>query len=210
MLLFQLFANNPLLIVPWAAAVLIALTIHELAHGITAYLLGDTTAKDAGRLTLNPLKHLDLTGSLLIILIGFGWAKPVPVNPHRIQKGNFGQFLVSVAGILINIIIAILCALGLKTLFALTEIESSNLLIFFLTFLVQINLMLFVFNLIPIAPLDGYRMLENLAPRFFYRYSPFIEKWGFYIIIILVFFPPYIISRLISVFTDLFMMIFGI
>lgn len=208
MLLFQLFGNNPLLIVPWLAALLIAITVHEFSHGFAAYLLGDTTAKQEGRLTLNPTAHLDLMGSLLLVLVGFGWAKPVPINPARVSKGNLGQFLVAFAGVSANITIAILCATILKLLIIFGGLDQLNFLVKFLAFLIYIDLALFVFNLLPIAPLDGYRVFESIAPKAFRAYAPFLERWGFFILLFLVFFTG-IIGSLISIFINLFSLIFG-
>ena len=209
MLLFQLFANNPLLIFPWAAALLIAITVHEFSHGFSAHLLGDDTAKEEGRLTLNPTAHLDLFGSLMLVLVGFGWAKPVPINPARVGRGNLGQFLVSFAGVLSNITIAVLCAVVLKILIAFGGLDQMNFLVKFLAFLIYIDLALFVFNLLPIAPLDGYRVFESIAPKAFRAYAPFLERWGFFILLFLVFFTG-IIGFLISLFINLFSLLFGL
>lgn len=209
MLLFQLFAGNPLLIIPWIAALLIAITAHEFSHGLVAYLLGDTTAKDAGRLTLNPLAHLDVAGSILFILVGFGWAKPVPINPHRIQKGNLGQFFVSVAGISFNLIMAFIAIIGLKISLEVIGLDDLNFLVKFLAFLSYINIALFVFNLLPIAPLDGYHMFESIAPRTFRVYAPFLERWGFFILIALVFLTN-IVGALISLSVNLFSLLSGL
>jgi Zn-dependent protease len=208
MLLFTLFQNNPALVIPWLFALLIAITIHEFAHGYVAYRLGDDTASSMGRLSLNPIAHLDLMGSVLLVLVGFGWAKPVPINLAKISKGNWGKFLVSVAGIASNILIAIFAAIMLKIMiaFGLTEL---NLLFQFLIFLIYINVALFIFNLIPIAPLDGYRMFETFAPRAFEKVAPFIEQWGFFILIAVVFMTP-IIGNLIRFAMGLFSMMFNL
>lgn len=208
MLLFRLFENDPALIIPWVFALLIAITAHEFAHGFAAWRLGDDTAEREGRLTLNPLAHLDLLGGLLLVLVGFGWAKPVPVDTARVGKGKLGQFLVSFAGLLLNITLAVVCALILKGLFAATDINTLNYLVKFLAFLVYINLSLFIFNLLPIAPLDGYRIFESMAPQAFQRFAPFMEQWGFFILVGLVFLPPYIISGLMSYFIGFFWMLF--
>jgi len=208
MLLFQLFQNNPALIIPWLFALLIAITIHEFSHGYVAYRLGDDTASSMGRLSLNPIAHLDLMGSILLVLVGFGWAKPVPINPAKIGKGDWGKFLVSVAGIASNIIMAIVAIFALKFLLTF-GIGELNLLVKFLAFLIYINLALFVFNLLPIAPLDGYRMFEAFAPKVFDRVAPFMEQWGFFILIALVFLTN-IIGILISTTIGVFSLIFNL
>mgnify|MGYP001617400033 CR=1 FL=1 len=207
MLLFQLFANDPALIVPWLFALLIGITVHEFSHGFAAYQLGDNTAERAGRLTLNPLAHLDVLGSVLLLLVGFGWARPVPIDPSRVGKGKTGQFLVSFAGIFANIALAVVCALALKLLFAFDSFDQFNYLVKFFAFLVYINLALFIFNLIPIAPLDGYRIFESMAPRAFARFAPFMEQWGFFILLGLVFLTN-IIGWLIAFFIFLFSVLF--
>lgn len=207
MLLFQLFANDPALIIPWFSALLIAITVHEFSHGFAAYQLGDDTAYRAGRLSLNPLAHLDMLGSVMLLLLGFGWAKPVPIDIGRVKKGRLGRFLVSCAGIFVNITLAVLCALALKALFALTGIDAFNYLVKFFAFLIYINLSLFVFNLLPVAPLDGYRMFESIAPRAFKRFAPFMEQWGFFILLALVFMTD-IVGYLISFFIFFFSVVF--
>ncbi|MBI1755059.1 site-2 protease family protein [Candidatus Azambacteria bacterium] len=207
MLLFKLFENDPALIIPWFAALLIAITAHEFSHGFAAFQLGDTTAQRAGRLTLNPLAHLDVLGSVLLLLVGFGWAKPVPIDLGRVRKGNLGRFLVSFAGILTNIGLAVACAFMLKALFAFSAVDPFNYLVKFLAFLVYINLSLFIFNLIPIAPLDGYRVFESMAPRAFERFAPLMEQWGFFILIALVFLTD-AVGYLIALFVYLFSLVF--
>ncbi len=208
MLLFQLFQNNPALIIPWLFALLIAITVHEFSHGYAAYKLGDDTAESAGRLTLNPLKHLDLFGSLFLLLVGFGWAKPVPVNLFKIKKGNLGQFIVSVAGIFANLVMAIISIIFVKFLIS-SGFSELNFAVKFFAFLIYINLALFIFNLLPIAPLDGYRMFEAFAPRAFSRFAPFMEQWGFVILIALVFLTN-IIGMLIGVFIYFFSLVFNL
>ncbi len=208
MLLFQLFQNNPTLIIPWLFALLIAITIHEFAHGYVAYRLGDDTASSMGRLSLNPIAHLDFFGSVLLVLVGFGWAKPVPINPAKIGKGKLGKFLVSVAGIVSNIAMAIFTIFALKFLLTF-GISELNFLVKFLAFLIYINLALFIFNLLPIAPLDGYRMFEAFAPKAFDRVAPFMEQWGFFILIALVFLTN-IIGLLIFAVLNIFSIIFNL
>ncbi len=195
-MIFAYFADNPILIIPWIIALLVAVIFHEVAHGYVAYRLGDYTAAYAGRLTLNPLAHLDWLGTLMLLLIGLGWAKPVPINVNNLSKGNFGKFLVSIAGIATNFLIAIISLLALKLVLSF-GFSDSNLAVKFLGFIAFINVALGIFNLLPIAPLDGYRALETFLPRnVFLKIAPFMEVYGIFILIFLVFLtniPSYII-----------------
>lgn len=158
-------------------AILIAITFHEYAHGKVAALLGDPTPGRHGRLTLNPLAHLDPLGTLMLLVARFGWAKPVPVNPFYFSGNRrHGMLLVGLAGPAVNLVLACLAAFGFK-LFN----HSSPLLQSFFQELLFVNLALAVFNLLPIPPLDGSKVLENLLPAnygsFFYKleaYGPLI------------------------------------
>jgi Zn-dependent protease len=141
---------------------LIALPVHEFAHAWTADQLGDDTPRLAGRLTLNPLNHLDVIGSLLLLFAGFGWAKPVPINPYALQRRTpAGVMIVAAAGPLSNVALALLVAipfrLGLVT-------ASASIIVPLLEFFILINLVLFFFNLIPIFPLDGEKVLTYFLP----------------------------------------------
>lgn len=159
----------------------IAIIFHELAHGFTAYLLGDNTAKDSGRLTLNPFKHMDLTGFLFLLIFKFGWAKPVPINPFNFKNRKRDTILVSLAGPLSNFIIAIV--LG----FILSFNIITNAIVFkILLITLWYNIMLGVFNLLPFPPLDGSKIVASLLPRkleyYFYKY----EKYLYLILIVLI------------------------
>ncbi|WP_066500085.1 site-2 protease family protein [Abyssisolibacter fermentans] len=162
-------------------ALLIAIVCHEFAHGYVAYKLGDNTAKNRGRLTLNPLKHLDPIGFLLLFTLGFGWAKPVPINPLYFKDRKLGTILVSIAGPLTNFALAILTAL----LITLLKI-NNNLILSFVLPIFWYNIALGVFNLIPLPPLDGSKILASLLPNkyeyLFYKY----EKYLYIILIVLI------------------------
>lgn len=180
--------------------VLFSVVIHEVSHGYMAYSLGDSTAKNAGRLTLNPFKHLDFFGSVLLPLFlyffagfVFGYAKPVPYNPYHL-KGKNGPAKVGFAGPASNIVIAL--AFGIVFRFLPTGLQTPALLDL-LSFIVLINLILAIFNLVPIPPLDGHWLLLTFLPDRFYNFKRFIVQYGlilflFFLIFIFPFFLPLI------------------
>ena len=183
--LIQLLIKDPLSFVILSVLLLYSVIFHELAHGWVAYKMGDPTAKALGRLTLNPLKHLDPFGSLMLLIVGFGWAKPVPVNLGNIpaDKRRKGLILVSAAGITANII----CAFVALLLLRLISPEPSGMVERVLFLLARINLILAAFNLIPIPPLDGSKILMGFAPESATRVLVQIEPFGFFIVIGLLF-----------------------
>jgi len=159
---------NIVLLLVFALAVMIAMVLHELAHALVAYKMGDQTARAAGRLTLNPAKHIDPLGLLSFCLAGFGWAKPVPVNPFNYRNFRRGNFLVSIAGILTNLVLAIFASLCLYLIWKYQGAHvESNLGFFalyqFFFYLTIMNIFLMIFNLLPIFPLDGFNMLVSLT-----------------------------------------------
>ena len=175
------------------AVFVISMTFHEVAHGYVAYKFGDNTAKMNGRITLNPLKHIDLTGIILPILIllsGFkflvGWAKPVPVNFDNLRPHRLGLFCVAIAGIVVNFIIAAVSLLLLKYLGKDLDIENIFMTILLYTYL--INLLLGMFNLIPITPLDGGRIIYSFSGEKVRKFYNKIEKYGILIIFAIVYF----------------------
>ena len=157
-----------------ACVALIAITLHELAHGYTAYKLGDNTAKEQGRLTLNPIKHIDIFGLIALIVIHIGWAKPVPINPMNFKSRKSGTILVSIAGPLTNLLLAVIFAMMLKVTYGLNIYLS-----FFFQYGVILNIGLAVFNLLPLPPLDGSKILASLLPlkleRLFYQYQRYLS-----------------------------------
>lgn len=178
----MLFSGSLIAMISGAVIVLVTITVHELAHGYIAYLLGDNTAKDAGRLSLNPLAHLDPLGAILLFVTGFGWAKPVPINPFYF-KGNRsrGVMLVSVAGPLSNILLAFILAmlipLAVKFNMSLAQIIASA---------IYLNIYMAIFNLLPIPPLDGSKILAGLIPKgAAYKYLSVMDKYGMILLLVL-------------------------
>ncbi len=173
---------------------LFAVVIHEVSHGAVAYHFGDPTAKESGRLTLNPIKHLDPWGSFFVPLTlfifshgkaVFGWAKPVPINPMLLKNPKRDIGLVAFAGPAANLSLAIIFGILLRIFGAF----SLNLpLIYFFSVIVYINLLLAVFNLVPIPPLDGSKILFSLAPKSWTPILTFLEVYGMFILIIFLFF----------------------
>jgi len=163
---------------------LIALPIHELAHAFTAYRLGDVTARDYGRLSFNPLDHLDPIGALMILLGGFGWAKPVPVNPYglyRSRNSTTGFALVALAGPASNLFLAALFAIPLRLRLIPIPFVSG-----LVDDFIWINIVLAMFNLIPIPPLDGSRLAVAVLPRQWGDYILRMEQFGIFIVLVLV------------------------
>lgn len=182
---------------------LIAFTIHELAHALTADYLGDPTPRRMGRITLNPLKHLDPFGTLLLIIAGFGWAKPVMVNPMN-MRGNprTSMAIVAAAGPISNILMALLAALvfrlGLVDFTTFPPTGNIPSLSFLLSEFIWINLILAFFNLIPVPPLDGSKILFAILPsEMAYRLRP-LEQYGFIILMMAIFFFPTVINVLVT------------
>ncbi len=177
--LLNLLIRDPLAFVLLAIPLLYSIIFHELAHGWVAWKMGDPTAKAMGRLTLNPVSHLDPIGTLMLFLFGFGWAKPVPFNLAYVRDSRRGLILVSSAGIVANMILAFLAFL----LYRILDPQPAGTVATLLYYMAKINIILAAFNLIPIPPLDGSKILMGFTSvRFQYALSR-IEPFGFFIII---------------------------
>lgn len=171
---------------------LFSIMIHEIAHGSVAYYLGDPTAKDSGRLTLNPLKHLDPFGSVLLPLILFlisagkgpifGWTKPVPVNPYNFRDQKWGTLKVSISGPLTNFLIAVFFSLAVRFL----PLNISFLTLF--SIIAFYNFAWGIFNLVPVPPLDGYHILFSLLPERLSRFKSFFQQYSLILLLIFIFF----------------------
>ena len=179
------------------AILIFSIVLHEVSHGVVANALGDPTAKNAGRLTLNPIPHLDPIGSILLpgflILMSqfggggiiFGWAKPVPVNPLNLRDKKYGSLLVSLAGPGSNLAIALAFGLALRFL-PLAELNPAFVLVF--SYIVLLNILLAVFNLLPIPPLDGSHILFTFLPRSFDAVRIFLSQFGIFVLLFVIFF----------------------
>lgn len=164
-------------------ALVLSLSFHEFAHAYAAFKQGDPTAKLKGRLTLDPFSHIDPIGILSLALLGFGWAKPVPVNEVLLKRGKKSRILVSLAGVITNFMLANIFIILIKTFIAFGI--TNEILMNFLFPFVSINIVLMVFNLLPIPPLDGYRVLSTFINTYKYPKLKFtLEQYGHYILII--------------------------
>ncbi len=177
--LLKLLTKDPLAFALVAIPLLFSVIIHEVAHGWVAYRMGDPTAKWLGRLSLNPLKHIDPVGTLMLFLAGFGWAKPVPVNFNNISDKRKGLIFVSSAGIVANILFAFISLLFIR----LFSTSSSGIAVILVYYVVQINITLAALNLIPIPPLDGSKILMGIVSERTRYFLARLEPYGFFIII---------------------------
>lgn len=187
--MFSSYSGTELILVVLAFVLVIAIsfTLHEFAHAYVAFKQGDPTPKRDGRITLNPLNHIDVVGFIMVMFFGFGWARPVATQPAYYKKGKLSYFYVAVAGVVVNIIIAFLAygaSIGVQLNFV-EIVSAANYEVFFflntfLSFLASLNVLLFVLNLLPVAPLDGFKVVEaatkpgNRVVAFMRKYSLFI------------------------------------
>jgi Zn-dependent protease len=181
--MFNLDINRIVMILP---GILLALTVHEFSHGYVALMMGDPTAKNNGRLTLNPVAHIDPFGFLMLIFAGFGWAKPVPVNPMYFSDRRRGTLLVSLAGPASNIVMAIALTVLLGLIIRFAGNISFTIQQLFLS-AISINLVLAVFNLFPIPPLDGSKIVMSLFPSRFEQTFHEMERYSMILLILLLF-----------------------
>lgn len=193
------------------AVIIISIVIHELSHGYTAYFLGDPTAKYAGRLTLNPIKHMELFGSVIVPIITFflggivfGWAKPVPFNPYNLRVKRWGEAIVAIAGPASNLLIAIIFGI-IGRIIGPGAFFSPTLAI--IPLIILTNITLAIFNLIPLPPLDGSKIFFAVFPQGALRFRETMERYGLILILAFILFAGFIISPIINI---LFKLITGV
>lgn len=209
MTLYNIFTNygngvsryTLLSLLAFIIAVVGAIVLHEVAHGLVALWNGDPTAKQYGRLTLNPIKHFDLVGLLMMLLVGFGWAKPVPINPYNFKKKKVGAITVSIAGIVTNCFLAFIGALGYVGFGRIVAVPDTSLYYFsyfcwqLSLYFMSLNVSLALFNLLPLFPLDGYRLMSCFVNEK-KSFMTFLRRYSLYIMLGLIAFDYIpIISR---------------
>ena len=189
--------SNPQQFIAFVTALIVAITIHEFAHAWMANKLGDPTAKMQGRLTMNPLAHLDLMGSIFLLLVGFGWGKPVPINSNNLKNPKIDEIKISLSGPLSNLILATLIGLFIRFV-PMTESITN-----FFVIMIIINLILMTFNLLPIPPLDGSHLVKIFLPDEIYETY---QKFGIFLLFALLIFSSYfpIINIIINWVTVIF------
>ena len=188
MLILSLLQTNPLVALAFIAGLVFGITIHEFSHALVAYRLGDPTAKLAGRLNLNPASHLDPIGTIALLVVGMGWGKPTPFDPFNLRNIKRDSALISVAGALSNFLFASIMATPYLVAYYTGNLNQSVIGIYqILAIAIWINLILGVFNLIPVSPLDGFKVLAGLLPRDWYYDFIQTERYGIFILILLLF-----------------------
>ena len=186
MIILTLLQTNPIIALAFIAGLVLGITIHEASHAFVAYRLGDPTAKLAGRLTLNPASHLDLIGTLALLIVGIGWGKPTPFDPFNLRNIKRDSALISVAGAVSNFVLAIILALPYLIAYFTGNLSLTiNAVYQVISIIIWLNLILGVFNLIPVHPLDGFKVLAGLLPRDWYYDFIQTERYGIFILLFL-------------------------
>lgn len=182
----SLIQDNPLAGIILAILLFLSIGVHEAAHAYSAYWLGDSTPKQQGRLTLNPLRHLDPIGSLFIFLVGIGWGRPVEFNPYNLKNARFDSALIAFAGPLSNILMAILSSVIIYLInIFIPNLPFVDFLSLALAIFIQINLGLAIFNLIPLDPLDGFKVVAGILPSFWVLKWYETRKYGYIVLLVL-------------------------
>lgn len=185
--MINLFFQNPLEFLIVSVLLILAISIHEFSHALAADRLGDPTPKLAGRLTLNPSAHLDPIGTLLLLFAGFGWGRPVPFDPFNLRNPKKDAAIISFAGPFSNLIMAFTCAVILRFAVNLSFVFLTSFISDILSLFIYFNVLLAIFNLIPIHPLDGFKVVAGLLPKKYYYDWIVLEKYGMIFLIFLIF-----------------------
>jgi Zn-dependent protease len=194
----EILRTDPLAFLLLAAALILAIALHEYGHALAADLQGDRMPRAMGRLSLNPARHLDPLGTIFIFLVGFGWGKPVEFRPQALASKRFGGAIVALAGPIMNLLLAVLAAFAYVALFGADALASpilvsrggeiSDATQIFLRIFLSLNVLLAVFNLLPVPPLDGSRLLTIFLPPNKQKVIYFLDRWGFILLIALLLF----------------------
>ena len=186
MIILTLLQTNPIIALAFIVGLVAGITIHEASHALVAYRLGDPTAKLAGRLTLNPASHLDLIGTLALLIVGIGWGKPTPFDPFNLRNIKRDSALISVAGAVSNFVLAIILSIPYLFFYFTGNLSLTiNAVYQVISIIIWLNLILGVFNLIPVHPLDGFKVLAGLLPRDWYYDFIQTERYGIFILLFL-------------------------
>jgi Zn-dependent protease len=184
-MIISLLFSQPTLFFLWLLAIVYGITVHEYSHVLAAYLQGDDTGKHMGRLTLNPIAHIEPIGMLLLLIVGFGWGRPAPYNPYNLKYHKWGEVIVALAGPASNLISIIIFMILVNLLGPI--LGPLNLFVQLLGFLILINIILLAFNLIPIPPLDGSKLLFELLPHRYSHIKEQLSRNGPWILLFLIF-----------------------
>lgn len=185
--MLNLLFQSPIEFLLFGILLLIVITVHEFSHAFAADHLGDPTAKLNGRLTLNPIAHLDPVGTILFVLAGFGWGKPVPFDPFNLKTPKRDAAIISFAGPLSNIAMAILASIFLRFLLIIPTFFFNALWVDILIIFIRLNILLAIFNLLPVHPLDGFKVIAGLLPKKYYYDWMDLERYGIIFLILLIF-----------------------
>jgi Zn-dependent protease len=205
-----LLRDDPQFFIAFVVAVVIGITVHEFSHAAAATAQGDLTAKSQGRLTLNPASHLDPLGTIFLIVGGFGWGRPTPFDPQRLRSRRVGAALVGLAGPISNVVVAFLAAIALRVTYPNdADLDGPGFTSKLLFALVQLNVVLAVFNLLPIPPLDGSRLLSIFLPPSRQNIIYFLDRFGIFLLLGLLLLAPNLFRRLFESITDFVLRLVG-
>ncbi len=197
-----LLRDEPQLFLAFVVAVVVGITFHEFSHAAVASLQGDQTARSQGRLTLNPISHLDPLGSIALIVAGFGWGRPVPVNPTRLRNRRLGAVLVGLAGPTANFVIALVAVVALRIAYPTAGTFDVGFSVTLLSTLVAVNVVLGVFNLLPIPPLDGSTLLSIALPPSRQNIVAFLDQYGIFLLLGLLILAPNLLTPIFRAITE--------